>query len=87
MLLLLLLLLFSCGCEKGYAGETCEVPVDSCAANLCLNGGVCVSEGESYKCECPEAEGYLAPFCEKTEECGRHSCNNKGECKVCIRQI
>ena len=70
----------SCDCERGYTGERCEDPVNPCERNLCLNGGVCVSEGSGFRCECPE--GYVVPICEKVEDCNRRSCNDKGECKV-----
>ena len=34
---------YSCSCPSGYAGEHCEVIVDECASNLCVNSLNCTN--------------------------------------------
>lgn len=41
-----------CMC-RGYTGKTCEIDVDECANNPCLNGATCVNEAGSFRCICP----------------------------------
>ena len=41
-----------CMC-RGYTGSICEIDVDECANNPCLNGATCVNEAGSFRCICP----------------------------------
>lgn len=37
----------------GFEGQNCEVNVDDCPGNRCLNGGTCVDGVNTYNCQCP----------------------------------
>ena len=37
------------------------VDIDDCSPNPCQNGGSCIDEVDSYKCEC--VEGYFGENC------------------------
>ena len=45
---------FSCLCQPGWSGQTCQDPVDECASNPCLNGAVCVDLEAAWACACPD---------------------------------
>jgi protocadherin Fat 1/2/3 len=38
---------------KGYHGKFCEIDVDECENNPCLNGATCLNEAGSFRCICP----------------------------------
>ena len=40
------------GCVSGYTGERCDVDIDECQSNPCLNGGVCTQGIGNYTCSC-----------------------------------
>lgn len=42
----------SCRC-RGYYGPRCELDVDECAGEPCLNGATCLNEPGSFRCLCP----------------------------------
>ncbi|KAK6015946.1 EGF-like domain protein [Ostertagia ostertagi] len=42
----------SCSCPKGYEGTRCEIRIDYCKRNPCLNGGSCESLIGEHKCHC-----------------------------------
>ncbi|KAG8224528.1 hypothetical protein J437_LFUL004219 [Ladona fulva] len=53
---------FHCSCVPGYAGTSCESPVDYCAAaRPCANGGRCFSLLNDYKCSCKA--GFVGKDC------------------------
>ena len=41
-----------CECAAGFEGQFCEVNIDDCASQPCLNGGVCVDGINSHYCVC-----------------------------------
>ncbi len=40
----------------GFTGFYCETQIDQCQSNPCLNGGICRTLINSYKCDC--LQGY-----------------------------
>lgn len=57
----------SCICGHGYAGTLCEVDIDDCASDPCLNGGVCIDGIDSFTCQCVSG---------KTGKCFNNSAGN-----------
>ena len=52
----------------GYTGEECEVEVDECIPDPCLNNGRCVDQLNGYICIC--SPGFQGTECqEKIEYC------------------
>lgn len=50
-----------------------------CQSTPCVNGGVCVMRGDSYKCAC--AKGYVGKLCEiDVDECSSSPCQHGGTC-------
>ena len=38
----------------GYTGVNCGTLINNCSpSNICLNGGICVNQVNSYTCTCP----------------------------------
>ena len=44
-----------------------ESTSEQCSYNPCFNGGMCVKQGENFKCVC--ADGYTGLVCQGGEEC------------------
>lgn len=38
----------------GFTGYYCETQIDQCQSNPCLNGGICRTLINSFKCDCPQ---------------------------------
>ncbi|KHJ48267.1 EGF-like domain protein [Trichuris suis] len=45
---------YSCTCEVGYTGKTCNEEIDECLTENCENGGTCQDEVNGISCKCPE---------------------------------
>jgi len=46
---------FFCQCNEGFIGGLCDLKLDPCTPDPCLNGGAClVIEGSSFRCNCTE---------------------------------
>ena len=43
---------YTCNCENGFKGVTCEIDIDECASEPCKNGGTCVDLPGEYECIC-----------------------------------
>ena len=54
--------LYHCKCQAGFSGPHCDVNIDECSSNPCINGK-CVDGVNRYDCECNE--GYWGTSCEK----------------------
>lgn len=51
-----------CQCVEGYRGRLCEVDVDECDPNPCVNGASCLDGLGSYTCRC--LPGFNGTRCE-----------------------
>ncbi|KAI2527782.1 sushi, nidogen and EGF like domains 1, partial [Homo sapiens] len=56
-----------CVCQAGYTGAACEMDVDDCSPDPCLNGGSCVDLVGNYTCLC--AEPFKGLRCETVVTC------------------
>ena len=69
---------YTCECAPGYTGTDCEIEIDECEANPCVNGD-CTDGVDSYTCSC--LPGYEGTNCEtNTNECAPNPCENGGIC-------
>ena len=44
---------FTCDCDDGWEGVTCDENIDDCDPNPCLNGGTCSDQVADFSCACP----------------------------------
>jgi len=60
-------------------GRLCELNVNECESSPCLNGGTCIDEVNSFRCQCPD--GYYDQLCtSKVNECFSNPCLNGARC-------
>lgn len=70
---------FSCACDPGWEGETCETDTDDCGSQPCVHGS-CRDHLGGFECEC--LLGYAGPRCEvDIDDCAHHACEHGGTCK------
>ena len=43
---------YTCNCVAGFTGHDCEVNIDECEPEPCLNGGRCDDGINEYACDC-----------------------------------
>lgn len=53
-----------CTCKNGYTGRLCDVNINDCGSNSCVNGK-CIDDIASYRCDCKK--GYYGKHCEHKE--------------------
>uniref|UniRef100_A0A8C6VCM9 EGF-like domain-containing protein n=1 Tax=Naja naja TaxID=35670 RepID=A0A8C6VCM9_NAJNA len=41
-----------CRCPQGFTGDYCEMEINLCYSNPCLNGGICTRKEGGYTCIC-----------------------------------
>ena len=65
--------------QFSYKGLNCEIDIDECEDNPCLNRGTCYNIYGSYVCACPA--GFEGQNCElNLNECISNPCFNGGQC-------
>jgi hypothetical protein len=71
---------FTCNCTgTGYAGERCELLVNSCISSPCSFGTCSAPEPGRYVCTC--VPGYTGVDCNlDVNECASSPCRNSGSC-------
>ncbi|KFD51732.1 hypothetical protein M513_07429 [Trichuris suis] len=62
-----------CKCPHQYTGIFCEIRVNGCLSEQCVNDGVCIEDETGYRCICKP--GFNGQYCEKTGKLTRH-CNS-----------
>lgn len=61
-------------------GSRCELEINECLSDPCLNGGVCEDQPGGYVCNC--AVGFSGDHCEvDIDECYSAPCLNGGHCQ------
>ncbi|XP_048065943.1 cadherin EGF LAG seven-pass G-type receptor 3 isoform X3 [Megalobrama amblycephala] len=71
-----------CRCPAGFTGDYCEIEINLCYSNPCMNGGVCARREGGYTCIC--REDYTGERCEFDRRGGRcvaGVCRNGGTCR------
>ncbi|CAF1055170.1 unnamed protein product, partial [Didymodactylos carnosus] len=71
----------ACVCLSGTTGPFCEIQNSTCSSQPCLNGGVCISTGSGYQCQCNSLTTGVR--CETTiqSSCSSNNpCFNGGTC-------
>jgi len=67
-----------CECLTGYNGTNCELNIDECQPNPCVNGS-CEDLIGDYKCHC--TLGFEGKNCETNiDDCSEDKCQNGGAC-------
>ncbi|XP_051950332.1 cadherin EGF LAG seven-pass G-type receptor 3 [Xyrauchen texanus] len=71
-----------CRCPVGFTGDYCEIEINLCYSNPCMNGGVCARREGGYTCIC--REDYMGERCEfdrRAGKCVAGVCRNGGTCR------
>ena len=62
-----------------FAGPICDININECLSNPCLNGGNCIDDINGYTCTC--LPGWEGPRCEQDiDECALGYCQNGAAC-------
>lgn len=62
-----------------FTGATCEIQIDECQSQPCLNGARCHDYTDGFACICPS--GFQGHKCEfNTDECQEQPCKNGAPC-------
>lgn len=70
---------YTCQCRAGFAGDHCEVNINDCESNPCLNSGTCRDEVNSFSCLC--VPGFVGELCQvNVDDCLMKPCANGGSC-------
>lgn len=59
---------FLSNASLGFTGDYCETQIDRCQSNPCLNGGICHTLIDTYKCDCPQGYTVRLSFCTGLEK-------------------
>lgn len=75
--------LYTCSCPAGYTGKNCEILVNPCSSNPCLNQGVCSpfasNTTSNFTCVC--LPGSTGPLCQYfVDPCSSSPCLFNGNC-------
>lgn len=63
----------------GFTGTQCEININECESESCLNGGTCIDMINGFKCVC--AIGFTGSRCQiNIDDCMSQPCRNNGIC-------
>ena len=61
----------------GFNRSSCQLNIDDCSPNSCLNGATCVDGIDTFTCQC--LSGYTGSFCQTDiHDCTPNPCQNRG---------
>jgi len=43
---------YECVCQSGWTGSNCDIDIDECENDPCLNEGVCIDQIGDFQCQC-----------------------------------
>lgn len=69
---------YSCSCNEGYTGTSCETNINECGSSPCQHGSSCSDLVDGYTCACPN--GFVGPRCEYVACSKANLCLNNGTC-------
>ncbi|XP_066277518.1 fibropellin-1-like [Branchiostoma lanceolatum] len=70
---------YTCDCQAGFSGVSCQININECASRPCQNGGQCRDGVNRYTCVCPA--GFNGVNCQTNiNECASSPCQNGGQC-------
>lgn len=76
---------FSCLCNPGFIGSICQIDLNPCSSNPCLNNGICNeyfsnNSTRVYKCQCQRF--YFGTNCQfEIDVCENETCSSNGVCE------
>ena len=73
---------YRCVCKEGYTGPSCNIPIDVCSSQPCLNGGFCqVTKPGAFTCVCPAGfSGHKCEILPTAPLCSENNCRHGGTC-------
>jgi hypothetical protein len=72
---------YTCYCQPGFGGPSCNLESDICSINPCLNNGECIEMDGNFRCNC--VDRFTGRVCdiEIFDPCTNY-CQNNGACYV-----
>ncbi|XP_077869577.1 vitamin K-dependent protein Z-like [Saccoglossus kowalevskii] len=66
---------YTCNCSAGYNGTNCELNINECLSDPCMNGGTCTDGIDKFTCTC--TSNWTGLTCnEDVNECENEILNN-----------
>ena len=70
---------FTCSCDTGFTGESCQTDINDCVRVNCSGNGRCVDGTNSYTCSCNP--GFTGELCQTNiNNCVEVNCSGNGQC-------